>query len=71
MIPIEDPILQLKHVSISYTPGKNAVNDVNADIKRSGLRLSWALPDAVRAPFSGPSTGCTNYTRISGYREKF
>lgn len=28
----EDPILQLKKVSISYTAGKNAVNNVNADI---------------------------------------
>ena len=37
MIPIEDPILQLKHVSISYTPGKNAVNDVNADIKKKRI----------------------------------
>lgn len=33
IINIENPILQLKHVSISYTPGKNAVNDVNADIR--------------------------------------
>lgn len=37
MFPIEDPILQLKHVSISYTPGKNAVNDVNADIKKKRI----------------------------------
>lgn len=32
-INIPQPILQLKDVSISYTPGKNAVNKVNADIK--------------------------------------
>lgn len=32
-INIPQPILQLKNVSISYTPGKNAVNKVNADIK--------------------------------------
>ena len=32
-INIHQPILQLKDVSISYTPGKNAVNKVNADIK--------------------------------------
>lgn len=30
----EDPILQLKKVSISYTAGKNAVNNVNADIRK-------------------------------------
>ena len=29
---IKDPILQLKNVSISYTPGKNAVESVSADI---------------------------------------
>lgn len=33
IINIENPILQLKHVSISYIPGKNAVNNVNADIR--------------------------------------
>lgn len=32
-INIPEPILQLKDVSISYSPGKNAVNKVNADIK--------------------------------------
>lgn len=30
----EHPILQLKEVCISYTPGKNAVNRVSADIAR-------------------------------------
>lgn len=30
----EYPILQLKKVSISYTAGKNAVNNVNADIRK-------------------------------------
>lgn len=34
---IENPILQLKEVSISYTPGKNAVNKVNADIKKNRI----------------------------------
>lgn len=34
MQTIENPILQLRDVSISYTPGKNAVNKVNADIKK-------------------------------------
>lgn len=29
---ITNPILQLKKVSISYTPGKNAVEEVSADI---------------------------------------
>lgn len=33
IIQVENPILQLKEVSISYTPGKNAVNNVSADIK--------------------------------------
>lgn len=33
--PMEDPILQLKELNISYSPGKNAVNRVNADIKRN------------------------------------
>ena len=31
---IDHPILQFKNVSISYTPGKNAVNHVTADIKK-------------------------------------
>ncbi len=30
--PARHPILQFNHVSISYTPGKNAVNDINASI---------------------------------------
>ena len=30
-------ILQFKNVSISYTPGKNAVNHVNADIKKNRI----------------------------------
>lgn len=34
---IENPILQLKEVCISYTPGKNAVNKVNADIKKNRI----------------------------------
>lgn len=34
---IDHPILQLKNVSISYTPGKNAVNHVNADIKKNRI----------------------------------
>lgn len=37
MIAIENPILQLKQVSISYTPGKNAVNRVNADIRKKRI----------------------------------
>lgn len=31
---INDPILRFRDVSISYTPGKNAVNEVSADIDR-------------------------------------
>ena len=34
---IDHPILQFKNVSISYTPGKNAVNHVNADIKKNRI----------------------------------
>lgn len=32
-----DPILQLKEVSISYTPGKNAVTQVTADLRRNHI----------------------------------
>lgn len=34
---IDHPILQFKNVSISYTSGKNAVNHVNADIKKNRI----------------------------------
>ena len=34
---IDHPILQFKNVSISYTPGKNAVKHVNADIKKNRI----------------------------------
>lgn len=34
---IDHPILQFKNVSITYTPGKNAVNHVNADIKKNRI----------------------------------
>ena len=34
---IDHPILQFKNVSISYTPGKNAVNHVNVDIKKNRI----------------------------------
>lgn len=34
---IENPILQLKDVCISYTPGKNAVNGVNAKIGKNNI----------------------------------
>ena len=34
---IDHPKLQFKNVSISYTPGKNAVNHVNADIKKNRI----------------------------------
>lgn len=37
MQTIENPILQLKDVCISYTPGKNAVDKVNADIKKNRI----------------------------------
>lgn len=32
-----DPILQLKEVSISYTPGKNAVTQVTTDLRRNHI----------------------------------
>ncbi len=39
---IDHPILQFKNVSISYTPGKNAVNHVNADIKKNRITaIMW------------------------------
>ena len=51
MQPIDHPILQFKNVSISYTPGKNAVNQVNADIgKESESPPSWGPPDAAKVP---------------------
>lgn len=34
---IKNPILQLKDVSISYSPGKNAVNKVNAEIQKNQI----------------------------------
>ena len=37
MLQIENPILQFKDVSISYTPGKNAVDKVNANIERNKI----------------------------------
>ncbi|WP_294143184.1 phosphate ABC transporter ATP-binding protein PstB [uncultured Sanguibacteroides sp.] len=37
MISIKNPILQLQEVSISYTPGKNAVDRVNADIEEKKI----------------------------------
>ena len=37
MINIQDPILQLKDVSISYSPGKNAVKNIYADIAKNKI----------------------------------
>lgn len=37
MLQIDNPILQIKDVSISYTPGKNAVEGVYADIHRNKI----------------------------------
>ncbi len=34
---VEDAILRLKNVSISYTPGKNAVDNVTADIQKNSI----------------------------------
>ena len=65
---IDHPILQFKNVSISYTPGKNAVNHVNADIKKNRIT---AIMDVAKVPYCVPSTACTNYIRTSGSAEKF
>ncbi|HBL34098.1 MAG TPA: phosphate ABC transporter ATP-binding protein, partial [Porphyromonadaceae bacterium] len=48
------PILQLKNVSISYTPGKKAVDNVSADI----------YPNTITA-IMGPS-GCGKSTLLRG-----
>lgn len=37
MLEINNPIIQLKDVCISYTPGKNAVNQINAEIERNKI----------------------------------
>lgn len=37
MLHIDNPILQIKDVSISYTPGKNAVNQVSASIEENKI----------------------------------
>ena len=37
MLQIDNPVLQFKDVSISYTPGKNAVNEVSASIERNKI----------------------------------
>ncbi len=37
MLQIENPILKFNDVSISYTPGKNAVSNVSADIERNKI----------------------------------
>ena len=65
----EDPILQLKKVSISYTAGKNAVNNVNAG--KNVLPPLWGHPDAEKVLSSEQSTVCTNSIPIYGYPERF
>ena len=62
---ITNPILQLKKVSISYTPGKNAVEEVSADIAEKKITAM------ERAPCYERSTECTNYTRILKPWERF
>ena len=47
------PILELKNVSVSYTPGKNAVNEVTTDV----------YPNTITA-IMGPS-GCGKSTPAS------
>ena len=48
---IDHPILQFKNVSISYTPGKNAVNHVNADIKKNRITAIMSIFDNVIAGY--------------------
>ena len=67
---IDHPILQFKNVSISYTPGKNAVNHVNADIKKNRITAIMG-PSGCGKSTLLPSTACTNYIRTSGSAEKF
>ena len=49
-INIPQPILQLKDVSISYTPGKNAVNKVNADIKAKRITAIMGPSGCGKSP---------------------
>lgn len=37
MLHIDNPILEFKDVSVSYTPGKNAVNEVSGSIERNKI----------------------------------
>ena len=37
IIPIKDPIVELKNLSVSYTKGKNAVDAVTAGIKKNKI----------------------------------
>ena len=74
---ITNPILQLKKVSISYTPGKNAVEEVSADIAEKnhgyhGTLRMWKeylvtgdQPDARIVP------GYQDHGRDSPKREKY
>ena len=68
---ITNPILQLKKVSISYTPGKNAVEEVSADIAEKKITAIMGPSGCERVPCYGRSTGCTNYTRILKPWERF
>ena len=47
---IDHPILQFKNVSISYTPGKNAVNHVNADIKKNRITAIMGPSGCGKSP---------------------
>lgn len=68
---IDHPILQFKNVSISYTPGKNAVNHVNADIKKNRITAIMGPSGCGKSTLLRASTACTNYIRTSGSAEKF
>lgn len=67
----EDPILQLKKVSISYTAGKNAVNNVNADIRKKCITAIMGPSGCGKVLSSEQSTVCTNSIPIYGYPERF
>lgn len=54
MVSTANPILQLQEVSISYTPGKNAVNRVNARIEEKKITAIMGPPAAGKVLFYEP-----------------
>ena len=68
---ITNPILQLKKVSISYTPGKNAVEEVSADIAEKKITAIMGPSGCGKSTLLRAINGCTNCTQISRPRERF